>query len=140
MSLRIMPFDDMDWRRPGAPVPDAVAALVSSDFTPPAGLLLVGYDAETQEKIIATAGYRRVTPEICEARNVVVYWGHQTKGVGRALMDRLLAEARNAGYTGMRAEAPDSVPALIAFYNKTGFTRAPIEFQRPGFIRFERAL
>jgi len=140
MALQVMRFDDMDWRRPDAPVPEAVAKLVSSDFTPPEGLLLVGYDAETSEKIIATAGFRRVTPAVCETRNVVVFWGHQTKGVGRAMVERLLIEAKNTGYSGIRAEVPDTVPALVAFYEKMGFDRAPPEFQRPGFVRFERAI
>src|SRR4051812_45735467 len=77
MALQVMRFDDMDWRRPDAAVPEAIAQLVSSDYTPPAGLLLIGYDAEAQEKVIATAGFRRVTPVVCEARNVVVFWGYQ---------------------------------------------------------------
>jgi putative acetyltransferase len=140
MALQVMRFDDMDWRRPDAPVPEAVAKLVTSDYTPPAGLLLIGYDAQTQEKVIATAGFRRVTPAVCEARNVVVFWGYQGKGVGRAMMERLLTEAKNVGYTGIRAEIPDTVPALVTFYDKMGFERAPAEFQRPGFVRFERSL
>jgi hypothetical protein len=40
----------------------------------------------------------------------------------------------------MRAEAPDSVPALVAFYEGAGFVRSPAEMQRPGFVRFERVL
>lgn len=140
MALQVMKFDDLGWRNPGAPVPEVVGKLVSSDFVPPGGLLLVGYDGETKEKIVATAGFRRVTEEVCEARNVVVFWGYQKKGVGRAMMERLLVEAREAGYKGMRAEAPEDVPALVEFYVKMGFARSPAEFQRAGFVRFERAV
>jgi GNAT superfamily N-acetyltransferase len=140
MALQVLKFDDPGWRSPGAAVPEVVQKLVSTDFVPPAGLLLIGHDAESKEKIVATAGFRRVTEAVCEARNVVVFWGYQQKGVGRAMMERLLAEARAAGYRGMRAEAPAEIAPLAAFYLKMGFVRSPPEFQRPGFVRFERAL
>jgi GNAT superfamily N-acetyltransferase len=140
MALQVMKFDDPGWRQAGTAVPEVVQKLVSSDYTPPAGLLLVGFDAESKERIVATAGFRRVTDQVCEARNVVVFWGYQKKGVGRAMMERLLTEARAAGYTGIRAEAPEEVPALVEFYLRMGFVRAPIEFQRRGFVRFERTL
>jgi GNAT superfamily N-acetyltransferase len=86
------------------------------------------------------AGFSRVAEAVCETRNVVVDWGAQGKGLGRALMESLVVEARGRGYAGMRAEAPEDVPALVAFYEHAGFVRSPPEMQRAGFVRFERVL
>jgi GNAT superfamily N-acetyltransferase len=140
MPLKVYRFHDPAWRAQDATVPDEVQQIVAADFIPPAGLLLVGVDDETPEKVIATAGFRRATDLVCDVRNLVVFWGYQSRGIGRLMFDALRAHALHAGYQGIRAEVADSIPALITFYEKMGFSRAPPQFQRPGFVRLERPL
>ncbi len=140
MALSIVRYEDGGWRDAAKAATPDLERLVETWFRPPGGCLLLAYDPESQPAVLGMAGFSRVTEAVCEARNVVVDWGAQGKGIGRTLMEALMAEARGRGYGGMRAEAPESVPALVAFYEHAGFVRAPAEMQRAGFVRFERAL
>lgn len=137
MALMIFRYDEEGWREPAKMLDPALQKLVDEFYVNPGGCLLVACDPETDVKVVGMAGFVRVTPEVCEARHVVVYWGYQGKGVGKSLMDRLVMEARARGYQGIRAEAPESVPALAGFFERVGFKRSPVEMQRAGYVRFE---
>src|SRR5436305_14349990 len=115
MALRVVRFDDPGWRDPSLAIPAEIGNVVQEKYEPPGGLQLLGYEPETKEKIVASAGFRRVSAEVCEEGNVVVFWGYQGRGIGRAMMAALLEEAKKAGYAGMRAEAPESIPTLVSF-------------------------
>jgi GNAT superfamily N-acetyltransferase len=140
MALSFVRYHDAGWRDPAKPVAAELQALVDQYFQPPGGCLILAYDPEMEQGVLGSAGFLRVTDEICEARNVVVNWDYQGKGIGRGLMGALVLEARRVGYLGMRAEAPDSAPALVGFFEKSGFIKSPAEMQRAGVVRFERAL
>lgn len=141
MPLNIVRYEDHTaWREPGVPEPEDLRRLLDQGFHPPAGCLLLAYDPETPEKIIGMAGFIRVTEDVCEARRAVVGWNHQKRGVGRALLQRLIHEARLTGYAGMRVQVSAGVPALVAFYQRMGFVPAPAEYQVPGWLRMELAL
>jgi GNAT superfamily N-acetyltransferase len=140
MSLSIVRYEDPRWRDSSKVITPDLERLVETYFRPPGGCLLLAYDPESQPPVLGMAGFARISETICEARNIVVDWNAQGKGIGRTMMEALFQEARQRGYAGMRAEAPENIPALIGFFEHEGFTRAPAEFQRPGFIRFERML
>src|SRR5947209_20545473 len=112
MALSIVRYEDAGWRDAAKAVTPELERLVEAYFRPPGGCLLLAYDPESQPPVLGMAGFSRVNEAVCEARNVVVDWGAQGKGLGRALMEALATEARGRGYAGMRAEAPEGVAAL----------------------------
>ena len=140
MAVRIVQFDDPVWHEPGAVVPAEIQALVGKHYVPPAGKLLLAYDPETPEKIIGMAGLRRVSEHVCEAANVVVFWGYQNRGIGRLLMEAIFREAAAGGFRGIRAEVPEEIGALVRFFEKAGFMRSPAAVQQAGRVRFEKVI
>jgi GNAT superfamily N-acetyltransferase len=140
MALTFVRYEEAGWRDEAKVVTPELERLVEAYFRPPGGCLLLAYDAEARPAVLGMAGFSRVNEEVCEARNVVVDWSAQGQGIGRELMLALMEEARGRGYVGMRAEAPESVPALVGFFEHAGFVQAPVEMQRAGFVRLERML
>ena len=133
MSVMIVPIEVAVSGGALAALPPQVLQEFRRDFRRPAGRLLVAY-APAKGGIIGCAGFRRVDARTCEVRRLVVNWGEQRRGLGRRLFAALAAEAARAGYTRMVADVPESVLALVAFYDKLGFARsAVIERQ----VRFE---
>jgi GNAT superfamily N-acetyltransferase len=137
--LSILPYDSPLWRQPDTPAPPPLEG-PDAALLPPTGRLLLAYDPDTPHKILGSAGFVRISDTVCEARRVVVHWDYQHKGIGKQLLAALLAEAKRAGYTGIRAQLPDSVPELVTFFQRAGFLRSPDQFQTPGTVRVERLL
>jgi GNAT superfamily N-acetyltransferase len=100
-------------------------AEIDARYSPPGGCFLVAADwgAAPGDPIVVagTAGFRRVTPEVCEVGRLVVKKAFQGQGVGRLLLRALSDQARAAGYSRMRAEAPADITSLVAFYKREGF-------------------
>ncbi len=97
---------------------------VDGRYAPPGGSFLVAADwgdAGGAITIAATGGFRRVNNDVCEVGRLVVKEAFQGHGLGKLMMQALTDQARAAGYTRMRAEAPADVPDLVAFYKRQGF-------------------
>lgn len=67
-----------------------------------------------------------------EIENVVVTRAQQRRGVGSALVDRLLHEARKSGITSVLLEVRPSNAAARRLYEKMGFNEVG---RRPGYYR-----
>lgn len=98
---------------------------IDARFAPPAGCFLLAADWNPppgQPLLLAASGaFRRMTAEICEVRRVLVKKAFQGQGLGKLMMRALTDQARAAGYTRMRAEAPADIAPLVAFYKREGF-------------------
>jgi GNAT superfamily N-acetyltransferase len=69
------------------------------------------------------AALRRLDDNRCEAKRLYVRQEFRGAGIGRALMEWLIAEARSAGY---RELVGDTMPAMrraLAMYDEMGFER-----------------
>lgn len=62
-------------------------------------------------------------PGLCEARRLFVRPRCRRQGVGRALMDRLMEEARALGYERMRLVTVTLFEGAIPLYESLGFRR-----------------
>jgi GNAT superfamily N-acetyltransferase len=87
-------------------------------FAPPAGLLLL---AEWQDRMAGIAGLRRLDASTGEVKRMYVRPMARGRGVGRALLHGLIAEARLMGYRLVRLDSARFMAAAHALYRSAGF-------------------
>ena len=99
------------------------AADVRRDSVLPNGYLLIAMDASAP---VGCAAFHRMTPDVCELYNVYVRPICRGKGVGSMLLQRLMSDARVAGYNSMRLETATFMHYAHRLYKTNGFkVRAP---------------
>jgi len=88
-------------------------------YAPPSGRLLL---AHHQGQTAGCVALRPLDHQICEMKRLYVRPGYRGKGVGRMLVDRVIAEARTIGYERMRLDTIESsMQDAIALYHRIGF-------------------
>lgn len=117
-------------------------AALPGRYAEPSGRLLI---ASRGGRPVGCAALRDLGGGICEMKRMYVEPDQHGKGVGRLLAERLIAEARAAGYRSMRLDTSRNQLPAIALYEKLGFRRIPAYYPVPaefeGFLLyFERAL
>ncbi len=96
---------------------ESVHELVA-EFAPPSGrLLLASFDGQ----VAGCAGLRRLSPEIGEMKRVYVRPAFRRKGLGRELIDAVIAAARLIGYRKLRLETASFMEGAQALYRSVGF-------------------
>ena len=119
---------------------DKELADLPGDYAPPDGrLLLAHYDAQ----LAACVALHKLDPGICEMKRLYLRPQFRGKGLGRALADRIIAEARQIGYQRMRLDTVEPVMKdAVAMYRKLGFREiAPYRVNpMPGTIYMELLL
>ena len=97
---------------------EAELAGLPGDFEP---LLLARCDGEPA----GCVALRRLDDEVCEMKRMYVDMRFRGRGVGRALTERVLADARSRGYRRMRLDTSVRQQEALGLYERFGFT--PIE-------------
>lgn len=80
---------------------------------------------EQQGQPIGMGGIRRVRDGVCEMKRVYIRDVVRGQGLGRALTERLIADARGFGYRTMLLDTAPTLTAAIALYERLGFARIP---------------
>ncbi|QJU59524.1 GNAT family N-acetyltransferase [Sphingomonas sp. AP4-R1] len=97
---------------------EAEFAALPGKYAPPAGRILL---AEQAGAILGCVALRKVDPAICEMKRLYVRPAGRGIGLGRRLVERLIAEARDAGYAEMRLDVLAEFERARALYRALGF-------------------
>lgn len=115
-------------------------------FMPPKGRILLGY---ADENLVGIAYLKELITTIGEVKRMYVRPANRKQGVGRALLNRLLDEARRIGYERVRLDSAPFMPGAHRLYRSVGFreieayegSEIPPEFQQHCiFMEIELAL
>jgi putative acetyltransferase len=119
---------------------DKELAGLPGDYAPPDGRLLL---AEHEGKIAGCVALHKLSDGVCEMKRLYVRPEFRGKALGRALAERVLAEASAMGYARMRLDTiMGKMDPAIALYRTLGFQEvAPYrENPIPGAIYMELKL
>lgn len=112
-------------------------------YAPPAGRLLL---ARVAGEFAGCVALRPLEPGISEMKRLWVEPGFGGRGLGRALVERVLAEAQSIGYGAVRLDTlPDRLKAAQHLYQSLGFQEIPAYYANPTAgvmmmeLRLERA-
>lgn len=108
--------------------PEELAGLPGA-YAPPDGRLLL---AEAAGEVVGCVALRSLAPAMCEMKRMWVEPGFAGRGIGRALAERIVAEARMIGYRAMRLDTfPDRLRAAQHLYRSMGFVEIPDYYDNP---------
>jgi ribosomal protein S18 acetylase RimI-like enzyme len=98
---------------------DKELAGLPGDYAPPEGRLLL---AEYGGQLAGCVALHELQEEICEMKRLYLRPEFRGKGLGRALADRIIAQARQIGYRRMRLDTVEPLMKnAVAMYRKLGF-------------------
>ncbi|HEY0004704.1 MAG TPA: GNAT family N-acetyltransferase [Pyrinomonadaceae bacterium] len=99
------------------------------DYVPPRGRLLLVLD---EGRAAGCVGLRRIGENICEMKRLYVRPEFRGQGLGRVLIDAVIAEARAIGYERMRLDTlPHRMQQANAVYRSLGFKEIEPYYYNP---------
>jgi GNAT superfamily N-acetyltransferase len=97
-------------------------------YAPPRGRLLL---AVVDGVPVGCVGLRPHDSTTGEMKRLFVQPGHQGRGLGKALVEVVIAEARDIGYTSLLLDTLPSMQSAIRLYEALGFVRRAPYFDSP---------
>jgi putative acetyltransferase len=98
---------------------DQEVAELPGAYAPPDGRFLL---AECTGLLAGCVALRKLEPGICEMKRLYLRRDFRGKGIGRALAQRIIAEARKIGYRAMRLDTVGpAMPEAVSLYRRLGF-------------------
>ena len=87
-------------------------------YQPPDGRLLLAF---IDGVAVGTVCMQRIGPDVAELKRMYVQPAHRHGGLGRALVDELVAMVRTSGYRRIWLDSPDFMTAAHRVYRAAGF-------------------
>jgi len=98
---------------------DQELAGLPGDYAPPEGCLLL---TEYENQLAGCVALHKLEPGVCEMKRLYLRPQFRNQGLGRALAERIITEARQIGYHRMRLDTVEPVMKdAVAMYRKLGF-------------------
>ena len=98
-------------------------------YAPPEGRLLLSIFAQ---EVAGCGALRKIGAGICEMKRLYVRPDFRGKGIGRAIAQKLLEEARELGYERMRLDTlPAKMSGAIKVYRSLGFREIEPYYDNP---------
>lgn len=98
---------------------DKELATLPGHYAPPDGRLLL---AECDGQLAGCIALHKLEDRVCEMKRLYLRPQFRGKGLGRTLVDRIIAEARQIGYSRMRLDTVEPVMKdAVGLYRKIGF-------------------
>jgi len=97
-------------------------------YGPPGGSLLI---AEEDRAIVGCVALRKLGSSICEMKRLYVKPQFRGRGLGKALVERIIEEGTELGYTKMRLDTLDRLKEAMAVYEAFGFRRIEPYYVNP---------
>jgi len=88
-------------------------------LSPPQGSLLLG---QIRGQIVGLGGLRQIGKSTGEIKRMYIRPNFQGNGVGRTLLDTLIAEAREIGYRNLRLDVGPYANSAESLYRSAGFS------------------
>ncbi|HYX70215.1 MAG TPA: GNAT family N-acetyltransferase [Terriglobales bacterium] len=100
------------------------------EYAPPSGRLLLACAAGGEPA--GCVALHRLEAGVCEMKRLYVRPAYQGQGVGRALAEAVIGEARGIGYQRMRLDTvADKMQTAVAMYRALGFREIPPYRENP---------
>jgi putative acetyltransferase len=103
-------------------------ATVPGKYAPPEGCVLLAWAGG---RIVGCIAMRRIDAQLCEMKRLYVRPESKGEGLGRKLAERLIIEARAAGYSEMRLDVLPEFEAAGHIYASLGFMPAEAVSHNP---------
>lgn len=103
-------------------------------YGPPTGVLLLAkLESVTENHAIGCVGVRALDGSlgICEMKRLYVGPEGRGKGIGKALTQSALLEAKRLGYVKMRLDTLASMTAALELYRSSGFNEIAAYYHNP---------
>jgi GNAT superfamily N-acetyltransferase len=98
----------------------AELAAMPGKYAPPCGELLLARDGQGES--VGCVGLRPLAADgCCEMKRLYVAPSRRRHGLGRALVEAILAEARRIGYREIRLDTLPNMVEALQLYEKEGF-------------------
>ena len=108
---------------------DEELATLPGHYALPKGRLLL---AEFEGQPAGCVALRELEEDICEMKRLYLRSAFRGKGLGRAIAEHLIAEARQIGYRLMRLDTVEPVMGdAVAMYRRLGFREIPAYRKNP---------
>lgn len=108
-------------------------------YAPPEGVILLGLiDAQA----VGCVALRKIDEGVCEMKRLYVKPAARGTGLGRKLVDDIIAIARQRGYELMRLDTLDTLTEAMNLYQRRGFRQIAPYYENPlpGAIYWELTL
>lgn len=106
-------------------------ATLPGKYAPPTGALLLAKSTSTGEAI-GCVGVRPLEPKgVCEMKRLYVSPAGRGTGIGKALGEAIIAEAKRLGYHAMRLDTLASMTSALRLYRSLGFQDIEAYYANP---------
>jgi putative acetyltransferase len=108
---------------------DEEVAKLPGDYAPPSGRLFLAVDGV---EVMGCVALRKIGDGVGEMKRLYVRPEFRGRGLGRTLTEKLIAEAKQIGYTNLRLDTlPGKMDQAIAMYHALGFKEIAPYYKNP---------